>query len=174
MSSVLSILYIESRFFYIYESTTVSKISPATKSFFESFLKGQRSFLRASVPERQRKGPRRRSDVIGEGVERERDFVVSPRFRFSCGRKQKERGSLCGLPLFVSFSRRDGHADVHRKPCMGRGVLSRVHLTPAPLVLHLRIHQNVRASCTCTRAPRIFSPFMADGSRSRELLRPVF
>lgn len=44
-----------------------------------------------------------------EGVERERDFVVSPRFRFSCGRKQKERGSLYArpvLPLFVSFSRR--------------------------------------------------------------------
>lgn len=138
----------------------MSKISTATKSFFDSFLKGQRSLPRASVPERQRQGPRRRSDAIGEGVERERDFVVSPRFRFSCGRKQKERGSLCGRSyLYSSPSLGDGHPrDVHRKPCIGRGVLSRVHLTPAPLVLHLRIHQNVRASCTCTRTPRIFSP----------------
>lgn len=152
----------------------MSKISVATKSFFESFLKGQRSLPCASVPERPRKG-----SETAQRCYRRRSWERK-RFRsfatFSVFVRSKAKGKRIPMRPGPTSIRLLHSVTVVHETCTGNSAwaLSRMHLTPASLVLHLRIHQNVRASCTCTRTPRIFSPFMADGSRSRGLLRPVF
>jgi len=124
---------------------------------FKFLLKGQRSVpsthLFPKGAETAQRCYRRRS------WGRKRDFVVSPRFRFSCGWKQKERGSLCGwssICLLLSRGLSSGRAP---KTLHGpRSFISNASDTRALFsTCTRRIHQNVRASCTYTRTSLIFS-----------------
>lgn len=128
--------------------------------------------ISASVPERSRDGTAMLSAKELRERKRFRSFTT---FSVFVRLKAKGKGILMRPVLYSSPALGDRRRDVHRKLCTGHGLLSRMHLTPAPCSPLARgVSTKMCAYLARTRVRLSSLLIMADRSGSRELLWPVF
>lgn len=128
--------------------------------------------ISASVPERSRDG---RAMLSAKELRERKRFRSFTTFSVFVRLKTKGKGILMRPVLYSSLSLGHRRRNVHRKLCTGHGVLSRMHLTPAPCSpLARSVSTKMCAHLARTRVCLSSPLFMADRSGSRELLWPVF